>query len=115
MSPNSNVPIQIIHEDIVSSAIFNSAFLIIGIVKSANDSLFSYPFGKNWSSYYLFQYMNQHSLTPALIEILANFIYQGDSFCLYDIAACYTEHSNRTGNTARGTRLGASNRVASTG
>ena len=64
------------------------SILIIGIVKNASDSLFSYPFGKNWSSYYFPEFVPIYvpTFSDTNLENLANSICQGDPFCLYDIA-----------------------------
>ena len=62
--------------------------LIIGIVQNANESLFSYPFGKDWSSYYFPEFVPiyEPTFSDSNLETLANSICQGDPFCLYDIA-----------------------------
>ena len=59
----------------------------------------------------LFPYMSQHSLTPTW-RIWPTPYVKETHFASYDIY--YAEHSNRTDNTARGTRLGGSDRVVST-
>ena len=64
-------------------------FIVVGIISNASKSLFSYPFGKDWSSYYVPEFVPKYEPTfsdPAL-ETMANSICQGDPFCLYDIAS----------------------------
>ena len=60
-----------------------------GIIDTFSKSLFSYPPGESWATYYLpsFQPVFQPVFQDVNLEVEANALCGGDVFCLFDIAA----------------------------
>ena len=67
-----------------------------GIIDSLTGSLFSYPSGESWETYYFpsFRPVFQPVFQDPDLEMEAETLCRGDTFCLFDIAA--------TGNTELG-------------
>ena len=70
--------------------------IIPGIIDSFVRSLFSYPSGESWATYYFpfFRPVFQPVFQDPDLEMQAETLCRGDTFCLFDIAA--------TGNTELG-------------
>ena len=62
---------------------------LTGIIDSAEDSLFTYPPGESWASFYTPQFMPTFTTTfsDPQLQARANEICDDDQSCLYDIAA----------------------------
>lgn len=70
-------------------ALTQSNFFIIGIIKNARDSLFSYAFSKTLETYYDPSYIPTYEavFTDPSLEQEAIRICGNDEFCKFDIAA----------------------------
>ena len=64
-------------------------FMCVGIITSSDESLFTYPFTKNWKSFYYpsFSPIYTISFSNSTLEKKAKEICGDDEFCLFDIAA----------------------------
>lgn len=64
-------------------------YCYIGIIDDPLDSLFTYRFGEDWSTFYHPSFIPLYNVTfgNSSLEELANEICKNDEFCKYDIAA----------------------------
>ena len=63
--------------------------MYVGIITSSDESLFTYPFTKDWKSFYYpsFSPIYTISFSNSTLEKKAKEICRDDEFCLFDIAA----------------------------
>ena len=63
--------------------------MYVGIINSSNESLFTYPFTKDWKFFYYpsFSPIYTISFFNSMLEEKAKKICRDDEFCLFDIAA----------------------------
>ena len=63
--------------------------MYVGIINSSDESMFTYPFGKEWQSFShpLFSPFYDISFSDSALEVKAKEICGDDEFCLFDIAA----------------------------
>ena len=64
-------------------------FTVVGIIDDPSDSLFTYKFGQDWSTFYFpdFTPVYEPSFVDSVLEEKANEICGDDLFCKFDIAA----------------------------